>query len=157
MAAVLLFWHTNIAAVKSSLNVFKKLYWAVRYIACLADESKTLVKSVHEKAPKSLFWALHLCTQIWVRAMIALSKKQKTKTKTKKQKQKQNKKTKQNKKKHRRFANQVERNFLNASPGIRWVFLFVKYISLQYTVQWNKQTKKQTKWQRVVDAHDKDF
>ena len=43
MAAVLLFSLTNIAAFKSCLNVLKKLYRAVRYIACLADETKLLL------------------------------------------------------------------------------------------------------------------
>ena len=43
MAAVLLFSLTNIAAFKSRLNVFKKLYRAVRYIACLAGETKLLL------------------------------------------------------------------------------------------------------------------
>ena len=45
------------------------------YIACATDEIKPLVWSVCEIEPKSLYWAPHLCTRIWVRAMIGLLKK----------------------------------------------------------------------------------
>ena len=41
----------------------------------MGDETKLLLRLVYEIAPKSLFWALHLCTQIWARAMTALFKK----------------------------------------------------------------------------------
>ena len=44
-------------------------------ITRLRDGLKLLVKSVCDIAPKSLFWALDLCSRIWVRAVIGLLKK----------------------------------------------------------------------------------
>ena len=138
MAVVLLFRHTNIAAVKSCLNVFEKLYWAVRYIVYLADETK-LFLSLSTKQRRNPCSVPSTCVPRFEYAPWLPCLKKKTTTTT------------------TSICQSGWKEVWNAFPGIHWVFLFVKYIRLQYTVQWNKQKNKQRKWQRAVDAHDKDF
>ena len=48
--------------------------WSGRPALTNGRRPKPLVKSVREPAPKSLFWAPHLCTRIWIGAMIGLLK-----------------------------------------------------------------------------------
>ena len=107
------------------LRRFQKIILSTSLYSLLGRRNWTLVKSLYETAPKSLFWALHLCTQIWVRTMIALLKKKQNKTKT------------------TSICQSGWKEIWNAFLGIPWVFFFVKYIRLQYTVRWNKQTNKQ--------------
>ena len=99
MAAVLLFWHTNIAAVKSSLNVFKKLYWAVRYIACLADETKLLL-SLSTKKRRNPCSGPSTCVHRFEYAPWLPCQKKKNKKKNKKTKTKTKQKNKTTTKKN---------------------------------------------------------